>query len=77
MFETQKSGNKTGSGKIGLDIRTDASQSQSGTSPGVRRSKRPMLACHTRCKCSIENHFYAFDLSSSYLVWRIIKQDVH
>ena len=25
MFETQKSGNKTSSGKIGLDIRTHAS----------------------------------------------------
>ena len=25
-----------------------------GTGPGVRRSKRSLLACHTRCKCSME-----------------------
>ena len=25
-------------------------KSQSGTGPGVRRSKRPLSACHTRCK---------------------------
>ena len=35
MFETQKSGNKTSLGEIGLDIRTHASP-QSGTGPGVR-----------------------------------------
>ena len=29
-------------------------KSQSGTGPGVRRSKRPLLACRTRCKCSME-----------------------
>ena len=29
-------------------------KSQSGTGPGVRRSKRPLLACRTRCICSIE-----------------------
>ena len=28
-------------------------KSQSGTGPGVRRSKRPLLACRTRCKCSM------------------------
>ena len=27
---------------------------QSGTGPGVRRSKRPLLACRTRCICSME-----------------------
>ena len=25
-----------------------------GTGPGVRRSKRPLSACHTRHKCSME-----------------------
>ena len=25
-----------------------------GTEPGVRKSKRSLLACHTRCKCSME-----------------------
>ena len=25
-----------------------------GTKPGVRKGKRPLLACHTRCKCSME-----------------------
>ena len=25
-----------------------------GTEPGVRKGKRSMLACHTRCKCSME-----------------------
>ena len=29
-------------------------KSQSGTGPGVRRSKRPLLAYRTHCKCSIE-----------------------
>ena len=29
-------------------------KSQSGTGPGVRRSKRPLSACHTRCICSME-----------------------
>ena len=25
-----------------------------GTEPGVKKGKRSMLACHTRCKCSME-----------------------
>ena len=29
-------------------------QVPSGTEPGVRRSKRPLLACRIRCKCSME-----------------------
>ena len=53
MFETQKSENKTRSGEICLDIRTHASP-KSGTGPGVRRSKRPLLANRTRCTCSME-----------------------
>ena len=27
---------------------------QLGTEPGVRKGKRSLLACHTRCKCSME-----------------------
>ena len=53
VFEIQKSGDKTSSGEIGLDIRKTC-KSQSGTGPGVRRSKRPLLACRTRCICSME-----------------------
>ena len=29
-------------------------QVQNGTGPGVRRSKRPLLASHTRCRCHME-----------------------
>ena len=29
-------------------------QIPNGTGPGVRRSKRPLSACHTRRKCSME-----------------------
>ena len=53
MFETQKSGNKTSSGEIGLNIRTLASPKvgQDQVSEGV---SFPLLACRTRCKCSME-----------------------
>ena len=27
---------------------------QLGTEPGVQKGKRSLLACHTRCKCSME-----------------------
>ena len=37
----------TSSGKNGLNIRTNASPKWTG--PGARRSKRPLLASHTRC----------------------------
>ena len=29
-------------------------QVQNGTGPGVQRSKRPLSACYTRRKCSME-----------------------
>ena len=32
----------------------NACKSKCGTGPGVQRSKRPLLACHIRCKCSME-----------------------
>ena len=47
MFETQKSGDETSSGMNGLNIRTNASPKWTG--PGVRRSKRPLLASRIRC----------------------------
>ena len=52
MFETQKSGEKASSGEIGLNIRTLASPKvgQDQASGG----KRPLLACRTHCKCSME-----------------------
>ena len=55
MFETQKSGNQTSSGEICHNFRKlDKHLSKSGTGAGVRRSKRPLLACRTRCKCYME-----------------------
>ena len=33
-------------------------KSQRGTGPGFRRSKRPLLACHTRCIFSMETLLY-------------------
>ena len=52
MFETPKSGNKTSSGEIGLNILTPASPKvrQDQVSGGVSSS----IACRTRCKCSVE-----------------------
>ena len=47
-----KSRNITSSGENGLNIRTI--QVPNGTGPGVRRSKRPLLATNIRCKCSLE-----------------------
>ena len=43
----KRSVDMTSSGKNGLNIRTNASPN--GTGPGVRRSKRPLLASRTRC----------------------------
>ena len=53
MFETQKSRNKTSLGDIGLNIRTLASP-KVGQDQVSGESKRPLLACRTRCKCSME-----------------------
>ena len=43
----KRSVDMTSSGKNGLNIRTNASPKWAG--PGVRRSKRPLLASRTRC----------------------------
>ena len=29
---------------------------QWGTEPGVRKGKRPLSTCHTRCKCPMETY---------------------
>ena len=55
VFEIQKSGDKTSSGEIGLDIRTHAGP-KVGQDQVSRRSKRPLSACHTRCKCPLETY---------------------
>ena len=53
VFEIQKSGDKTSSGEIGLDIRTHASPKvgQDQVSGGVSIL---LLACRTRCISSME-----------------------
>ena len=52
MFETQKSERD----KFWRDWsqHQNTCKSQSGTGPGVRSSKHPLLVCRTRCQCSIE-----------------------
>ena len=54
----QRSGDKTSSGKIGLDIRTHASPKvgQDQMSGGV---SVPLSACHTRCRCSMETNIWS------------------
>ena len=47
----RKNNDKFGKGLVSTS-RTYASPK--GTGPGVRRSKRPLSACHTRRKCSME-----------------------
>ena len=43
--------------KVPRDIRqVKHMQVPNGTRPGVRRSKRPLSACHTRRKCSLETY---------------------
>ena len=49
----RKDKHKFGKGLVSTS-RTYASPK--GTGPGVRRSKRPLSACHTRCRCSMETN---------------------
>ena len=44
-------------------------KSQSGTGPGVRGSKRPLLACRARCECSMENSRNDVKIKFSNKVW--------
>ena len=41
------------------------------TEPGVRRSKRPLSACHTRCKCSMETTQNSVKGRVRYKVWSV------
>ena len=52
MLETHKSGYKKLQERLVSTL--EYSKSQSGTGPGVRASKRHLLAFCTRCKCSME-----------------------
>ena len=45
-----------------------------GTEPGVRKGKRSLLACHTRCKCSMEtthNRWRSSSVSRSWNWWKV------
>ena len=41
-------------GKTGLNNWSKSKSPKGGTEPGVRKGKRSLLVCQTRCKCSIE-----------------------
>ena len=52
-----------------------------GTEPGVRKSKRSLLTCHTRCKCSMETTrnsvkvklgIKVMKLAKSLIGWKVI-----
>ena len=51
IFEIQKSGDKF---RRDWSRHKNTCKSQSGKGPGIRRSKRPLLACCIRCICSME-----------------------
>ena len=47
---------------------------QWGTEPGVRKGKRSLLACHTRCKCSMgttHNRWRSSSVSMSWNWWKV------
>ena len=47
---------------------------QWGTVPGVRKGKRSLLACNTRCKCSMEtthNRWRSSSVSMSWNWWKV------
>ena len=43
-------------GKCYWFLQVEHMQVPNGTGPGARRSKRPLSACHTRRKCSMETY---------------------
>ena len=51
MSQTGKMSNRY---RVSLVSTIEQMQVPKGAGPGVRRSKRPLLACRTRCKCSME-----------------------
>ena len=48
-------------------------QVPNGTGLGVMRSKRPLLACHTRCKCSMETSGNWVIRSKSVIMCRLVR----
>ena len=44
-----------------------------GTEPGVRKGKRSLLACHTCCKCSIENTCYSVKIKLGIKVMKLVE----
>ena len=88
MFETQKSGNKTSSGEIGLNIRTLASPNvgQEQVSEGVScsllayrtpcivaNSPHPLFEGHTPTECHILNKVDSSTIRHCWRTRRIIK----
>ena len=68
MHSPEKNDDKFGKGLVSTS-RTYASPK--GTGPGVRRSKPPLSACHTRCKCSMET-LGTFVLPLIMLLWYVV-----
>ena len=64
----EKNNDKFGKGLVSTS-RTYASPK--GTGPGVRRSKRPLSACHTRSKCSMETTQNSVKGRVWYKVWSV------
>ena len=64
----RKNNDKFGKGLVSTS-RTYASPK--GTGPGVRRSKRPLSACHTRRKCSPETTQNSVKGRVGYKVWSV------
>ena len=64
----RKNNDKFGKGLVSTS-RTYASPK--GTGPGVRRSKHPLSACHTRRKCSMETTQNSVKGQVRYKVWSV------
>ena len=45
-----------------------------GTERGVRKAKRSLLACHTRCKCSIETTRNSMNVKLGINVIKLLKR---
>ena len=52
----------------------NTSKSQNGgTEPGVRKGKRSLLACHTRCKCSMETTHNSLKVKVGIKVMKLVE----
>ena len=65
------SGKITTSSEKGLVSTSRTYVSPKGTGPGVRRSKRPLSACHNRRKCSMETYQNSVKGQVRYKVWSV------